>query len=336
MSILDHRILTGLVRKVRPVKMMAAPLFGTPRPVFGKSVGVDILTGSTGIVPYRHPGAPAGGNDKMVRGHINVELPHISERKFIEADDLVALRRPGTEHEPWAQEMILAELEDLRAKVERRVEATRWDLLTDGAASLPVEYEGGTSGTLSIDFQMAATHILDYSGAAWDTTTNPVLTHIKNAKSLLNRDGYNQGGSIDAYVSHADVFLWMALNDDIQTVMDEVTKKDFMGRGTDRGDGLLFQGITWHLVEEGYWSGATFIPYVGGADAQKWIVFKRGERVGDEFEGPVADVDRPAGQTGFFSKMYSKDDPSGAYLHVKYRGIPVLSRPDDLVSMRVK
>jgi len=337
-DLLDDRTLTRLMTRIKPVRPRSAPFFGTGQSVVpNDKVEWEQVRGHQNMVNYRDPGGEGGVSQDPEHGIVKCDLMSLREKVLITPKEEKWLRRPGTTPggPRYAEQIILRKLQNLRNKMERRKEATRWDLVQDGIASLPVERDDGSVTLHTADFKMLSDHKIDLSGAGdtWSDPDNDIIGAVGDIRRLMAQDSVN-GEVVDAYTT-SEVIEWIEENASAREIMsDSIKRARFEG-----SDSIRFKQINWHQVDGGYRlteaKDSTFRTYIDQHDTNRYVIFKTSGTKGREYTTVALDSDNTENVTGTFVKAWRQKDPSGLWVLACETSIPVLEEPDDIIVAQV-
>jgi hypothetical protein len=322
-DILDHTVLTGLVRELFPAANAGAALFSGPLPAPSDSWGFDVMTGKRTPPNYRHRKAAGGNQAALDREKVTMPLITIREKKPISNADIKDLRKPGTEHDRYGEQLVIDELTDLRNLVEIAKEKVRWDILRLGDPSVTIS---GTAVTL--DFKRGQTGHWDVTPAGddWDGSAPDILGDVGTWKRTVAEDS---GMPLTRAWCTSYLMTIMMKDTTVRALLSDSQKDAF----TREGWIPRFQGIDWFVYDAGYHDGTNFIPFVNGVSgtADQFIIFATDGFVGEERSCPAPDPE--AGDTiGLFAKSYDDDDPSVKWILVHETSLPGLTKPRQVLT----
>jgi hypothetical protein len=267
---LSYSVLTGVAREFEPnPDVLGAKIFttGARERIWGSSVGIDIEKFPRTMPKYRHPEAISGKQQRMIVKHIDVTLPCIKESVDISADTLNCLREPGTDRQAWGKAKIAAEMQALDIRINNRLEASRWAVLTTGIVSQALAVADDIA--FSIDFGIPTTPTTHLPAllttARWiqaPTTCTPV-SDIMGWKATYAKDS----GKVAKYgICNSVVMAGLMNATTVKALMGEQYKSDALRLGA---IGQIC-GLTLLPYDMGYVSGSTFYPFIGDTKFVLW------------------------------------------------------------------
>lgn len=128
--ILDHRELTGMIRKAVPVPSLAIrEIFTARRTVATKTFEVDIVHGRRTRAKWNSFGSSATKTTHRRIAKQPFTLGKIFSYRDLDEEDMKFLRQPGTEHENYMRGRVAEILREAAEEIMYLVEATCWDAL---------------------------------------------------------------------------------------------------------------------------------------------------------------------------------------------------------------
>lgn len=344
LDLLRPQVFNGVVQKFTTpeTKVMLNRVPKTPWPY--PTAEWDVLRGSMAVARYNVPGNEANIVDRLGRSHQNVAFATLREKKIFPTVLMRFLREPGSVNNVNAARLITRELRDLSERFDNRVEVDIWQALT---GTLPIhDAELGNIG--DVDYQFLPSH-KPHPAVGWDTATPAnIVADIKAWKKLILRDG--QVPVQEAWTS-TDVldyiFNSFATKGDAGTnfpaaaLLSDRMKDNFYTTGTLPG----FMGLNWNINENTYdpsgsaYTGNPVTPSVNSGatpflNYNSLIIgnFTDNKPV-ELYEGLITDERAPINYTGRFAKNWQDEDPSELQYLLTYSYLPVISRPEQFVSI---
>ncbi len=184
-----------------------------------------------------------------------------------------------------------------------------------------------------MDYKIPASH-KPTVGTSWATATPAqIVNDIKAWKRLIARDA--RVPAKDAWLTESTmdrVFQAFAANGGTNfpaaSLLSDRMKDQYYSSGTLPG----FMGLNWHTVESFFDTDAS-VPTLFVPDDALFITNLSDGRAMEIYEGPTADDEAPSGHTGKFSKTWKEKDPSARQVLIEYHALPVISRPEQIVSI---
>lgn len=283
----------------------------------------DIKSGSEAILSSVSIYAPATVQNKTTRKTVVVEAPRFPQKRFLSTAELNAVRAFGQQA---STELMATRIGDEQADMRLEIDRTREFMAMKALGGQIVD----GSGTVLVDFNLTGDQKPTLAGAAkWDQATGDPVKNIRGWKKYIS----------DRVPSVSE---WIALCG--SGTMDLLINNE-------KARQLLQYTAGQQIAEEGRiarLSGVNIDEYFGTyLDASN----ARQDMIGDkdfilvgwspdafsEQYAPSIDDDDPngvgkgvAGQL-FFSKSWKEEDPSGRWIKVEARPLPVVHRPEAIV-----
>ncbi len=325
------RALTTAVNNLKtPQRKIFGTLFaGKTHMVETDRIAFDVIGGSEGILRNISIHAPAEVTEKTGRKTVTLQAPRLAHKRFIHTAEMNAMRSYG---EQAAVELLAnrlnRELTDMRNMVERTLEF--WAASVLGGKILDAD------GTTLVDYNLQSTHkpVLGTNEKWTDSGVNPIKD-IRKWKRLIEQD---HGGEIQRWIAFVGYEAMDALV--TNTAVLDLLKYDAGRTVAEQGDVARLVGCD--LIEV----TGTYVDSLG--QRQPYVPSTHFVLVGysdDAFDcpyAPVVDSDAPQGVGNlgpgemFFAKSWPEQDPSGRWVKVEARPLPVLQRPGAVVYAKVK
>lgn len=323
-NIFKSRALTTAVNIMKPATTRILDvLFGRKKRELTDRLAWDIRSNSEKIMKSVSVYGPATVADKTGKKTVTVEAPRFPEKRFIPAADLNAMRAFGEQVAPeLMRERVANEQYDMRQKIDR----TREFMAATALRGKVIDAEG----TVIVDYNFAANHIPVLAGnALWTDAASDPLANIRAWKKLIGQ-------------ALGNVTSWFAFSG--SSAMDALLDNQ-------KALELLKYTVGRQLAEEGRVSslaGVAIEEYFGSyvddngdrhdmIEEDKFILIGMAPDVAGEHYSPVIDL-KASGGVGsgqkadlFFSKSWEDEDPSGRWVKVESRPLPVLYRPECIV-----
>lgn len=327
-DLLDPLVMRGVVEKLETPEalVLSNRLNRTPWPY--PSVTWDVIKGSRMVAKPNVPNSEAHIVPRLGVSQESAAFIYLREKKVFEPTTLHWLRAPGTLNNIQnAETAVLRELRDLNQRIDNFMEWSCWQALT---------------GTLVLDFPDVQA-VVDYKipdshkptvGTGWDTATPAqIIADVKAWKRLIARDG--RVPARDAFLTEATmdrIFNAFASNGTATAMaanlLSDRMKDQYYSSGVLPG----FLGLNWNTVESFYDSDAG-LPTLFVPDDALFLTNLTDNTPMEIMEGPSADDEAPDGFTGKFTKTWKEKDPSARQVLIEYHGLPVITRPEQIVSV---
>lgn len=324
-SLLEPQVLRGVVERLdKPEALVLSnSLPKTPWPY--PSVTWDVIKGSRMIAKPNVPNSEAHIVPRLGVSQESAAFIYLREKKVFEPTTLHWLRAPGSlNNTKNAEAAVLREVKDLNQRIDNFVEWSCWQAMT---GTLVLDYNDVQA---TVDYKIPASHKPTVT-TSWATATPvQIISDIKAWKRLIARDA--RVPATDAYLTDPTmdrIFNAFAANGSVPAnLLSDRMKDEFYKSGTLPG----FLGLNWHTIESFYDSDAGAATQFVADDALFITNLKEG-RAMEIMEGPTADDEAPDGHTGKFTKTWKEKDPSARQFLIEYSELPVISRPEQIVSI---
>jgi hypothetical protein len=299
------------------------------------NLAFDVITGSEGILPNISVVAPATVDTKTGVKTVTMKAPRLSNKRLVQAGSLDGARAWGQQLQNMMMEQRVAqEQRDMRNKHDRTLEF--W-----AAGALKGYIYDSDLSTVLVDYGLSASHRVTLTGDDLfnSPNSNPIL-RLRSWKKTIEDDSgavitgwlaYLGSAVMDALIGHEAVIEWLRTNLGSQIAesgrirrLAEVEMEEYNASFVDDA------GTRRRMIDEDE------IVLVGLCDDLTNTPF-----------APIVDDDAPNGvgnitfdQAGtpvpapFFSKSWPEKDPSGRWVKVESRPLPVLQRPGAVISAR--
>ena len=322
-NMFTNRVLTAAVNKMRPVKTRVLDLiFPRKKRQLTDLFAWDIKSSSERLLKNIRVSDAAQVTDKTGRKVITCQAPRFAEKRLIAAADLNGMRAFGEEAAPeLLKERLADEQFDMRTDVDR----TREFMAIKAVSGKVVDETGATI----VDYNFPAAQKPVLAGAAlWtDAASDPV----KNIRAWKKYIGDRVG--VDRFVAICGAGVMDALinNDNARELLQYAAGKQ-----------IAEEGRIAHLA------GVDIDEYFGSykdanGDRQQlmpdnvFCLVGIGPDTAAELYAPVVDL-KASGGVGkgkeaqvFFSKSWEVEDPSGRWVKVEARPLPVLFQPECVI-----
>jgi hypothetical protein len=322
-AIFHHRALTAAVNKMRPVKTHVLDLvFARKKRQLSALFLWDIKSSSERILKNISVSDAAQVTDKTGRKAITCEAPRFAEKRLISAADLDKMRAVGEQAAPeLMKERVADEQFDMRTDVDR----TREFMAIKALSGTVVD----ESGAVVVDYNFPADQkpVLASTAKWTDAASNPVK-NIRAWKKYI-------GDRVDV-----DKFVAICGSKAMDALISNPAALE-----------LLKYNAGKQLADDGriaFLAGTAIEEYFGsykdenGARQQLipdnvFAIVGIGPNTAAELYAPVADLKAGTGvgkgkaAQVFFSKSWEVEDPSGRWVKVESRPLPVLFQPECVI-----
>ena len=327
-------VLTAAVNKIKP-----SPMKVYDRLFRGKEhleptdkLAFEVISGSQGILKSISIYAPATVTDKTGRKVITMQAPRLAQKRFIHTAELNELRAYGEKIGfEMMQARIAREQKDMRAMIDRTLEF--WAVNALKGKILDADLT-----TVLVDYNLPASHKPVLTGTdLWTDSSSDPVSKIREFKKLIEDDSY------------ADIREWVAFvgSDVMDALLNHPKVRELLrySRGAQIAEnGRIEMLAEVKLIEyNGFFRDENgnlhrFIDpdeflLVGVCDDLTDVPFA--PIVDDDAPGGVGNVDENGNGVLYFSKSWKEEDPSGRWIKVEARPLPVLQRPGAVVDAKV-
>ena len=324
--------LAVLVTAINMMKTVTTPVlnkvFSRKKPQLTDVFEWEIKSGSLGLLDNIAVEAPATVADKTDRKIVTCKGPRYAEKRFIPASFFNQLKGFGTNQ---AGQLLSEKISDEQFDMKGKIDRTREFQAIKAIQGKVVDKKGNTI----VDYNFAGDQKVTLAGdAVWDSELSDPILNLRSWKKTIARAlGYTPSyaafcgsGAMDCLIAN-------------KSILDKL-KYTKGGMLADQGRIASLAGVT---IEEnfGYYkdddgSVHEMIP------ENAFILVGLAPEATGELYAPVVDLEAPTGvgknkkAQVFFSKSWKKDDPSGRWIKVESRPLPVLFNPGCIVVATVK
>jgi len=278
----------------------------------------DVKTSSEHLLSNISVSAEATVRGGIGRKNITCRAPRYAEKEFISAADLNNMRAFG---DAVAPELLKERVGDEQFDMKQTIDLTREFQAVKALSGQVVD----KNGVVLVDYNLPAAHKPVLAGTAlWTDAASDPIKNIRAWKKLIGQAGPVTGfaafcgtGAMDALINNGSARELLKY-----TMGDQIAKEGrvahLAGVDIDEYDGSYLDGSgTRHdLIPSGVFALVGFGPDVAAELFAPVIDLKAPGGVG---KGKEADI--------FFSKMWESEDPSGQWVKVESRPLPVFFRP---------
>ncbi len=327
-QLFQTRAMAAAVNLLKPVPtLILDKVFGKKSRQLTDRFAWDIASQSERILRNIQVHEPAQMSDNQGRKTITCSAPRFSEKRLIAAGDLNAMRAFGLEGE---NTLLKERIGGEQAEMKRKIDLTREFMAAKALSGQIID----DSGTLLVDFNFAASQKPVLTGTSlWsDPLSNPIQD-LRSWKKQISQ-AVGQVSSWVAFVGSQAMDALIANPSALELLKYTIGKE------------LAVDGRMATLV------GVELVEYLGSyldtngvrqdliPPTHFILVGLSGDHAA-ELCAPVIDFDAEGGvglgQPGdfFFSKSWNQEDPSGRWIKVEARPLPVLFRPECVVYAQV-
>lgn len=326
-NIFQTRALTAAVNLIRPVHTPVLDL------VFAKKSGQltphfawDVHAASEKVLGNISALESASIADNTTYKTITCEAPRFAEKRLIAASDLSGMRAFGS---TAASELLKERIGREQADMRRKIDLTREFMACKALSGQVLDAEGN----VLVDYHFDAAQTPTLTGTdLWTDAGSDPIANIRAWKKAIAQTGYVNrfvafcgSDAMDAIMSHAGVL--------------ELLKYTQGSQIAEQGRVAQFMGVEIHEVLGSYIDNADVRQDMIPAD--RFIMVGLAEDAYIELFAPVVDLDVATGVGSgvaaevFHSKAWVTEDPSGRWVKVEARPLPVLARPELILYAKV-
>jgi hypothetical protein len=324
------RVLTTAVNALRPPgrKVFQRHFAGRTHMEMSDRLAFEVISGSEEVLAAISVVAPATVTEKTGRKVVTLQAPRLAEKRFIHTSELNALRAYGEQvRVEMMSQRINRELTDMRNKHDRTLEF--W-----AAYALRGQILDADLTTVLVDYNFQSSHKPVLAGAdLWTDAQSDPVSDIREWKRLIEDDS---GHEVTGWVAWCG---WEAMD----ALLNHSKVRELLQY--ERGRQMAEEGRIVRLADvEIIEYNASFKDSSGTRQRfipqDAFILVGEGADVFDCPYAPVVDDDAPGGvgnigENGqgqlFFSKSWKEEDPSGRWIKVETRPLPVVQRPDAII-----
>jgi hypothetical protein len=320
-------VLNGVIQELTgPQDLRGVSLLpSSPNPF--QVVTYDTIRGSRMMAKPNVPNSEAHIVPQLGIGQVAAGYFYVREKKVFKPTTVYWLRQPGSLAAKRGEEAVLAEMQDLVDRTERFKEFCIWRGMFTGRINI-----NEPDVKANVDFQIADSHrIVLGTNDQWTHVTSgaydaPIRTQVQAWKRLVSRDALARLSDVWLNSYTLDVLM---RNQAFQGDMISDRQKDAL-QNENRIPGLF--GLTWHEYDLFFDTGVDVLPYIPDGVV---IGYAGDGRPFEMWNGPTADFDAPQGTTGRFTKTWIEKDPSARQALLEDNFFPVLTKPDQVIYVRV-
>lgn len=322
-NLFQTRALTAAVNNIRPVRTPVLDrVFARKKGQFTDRLAWDVKASAERLLSNLRVAAPATVRDQTTFKTVTTTAPRFAQKRLIPAADLNAARQYGSQA---GAEMLAAriadELFDMRADIDRTREFMAVKCLTGTVVD-----EAGVT-LVNYGFAGAQTPTLTGTDVWTDAASDPVK-NLRAWKKLIADEH-----PVDGFVAFCGSAAMDALLNNSKVL--ELLKYTSGSQVAESGRIARLAEVDIVEYFGTYKDAAGARQQLFGAD--KFALVGTGPDVSAELYAPVVDLEAADGVgTGapagvFFAKAWEDKDPSGRWLKVESRPLPVLYRPGCVV-----
>jgi len=323
------RTLTTAVNMMYDPSMMVFNRYfaGRARGEISDRLAFDVISGSQKILSNLSIYAPAKVTDKTGRKTITMEAPRLATKRHIAAAELNAMRAYGAQN---ATEMLSARI----AREQMDMMGEHWRTLEFWAVNaLKGKIFDSDLSTELCDFLVATDHstTLTGTGLFTDSSSDPIAK-LREYKRKIEQDS---GGPITGWtlLCGYEVIDALLKNTRVLALLQYNSSK--AERIATVGDLEKLVGCEIIEYTASYLDATATRQYLVNPD--QFILIGEAPDLTDMPYAPIIDFAAPGGVGNagagqmWFSKSWESQDPSGRWLKVEGRPMPVLQRPGNVI-----
>jgi hypothetical protein len=340
-SILQPTVLRGVIEQFTTPETltMLRRVPRTPHPY--PTVNWEVIAGSRNIATPNVPNSEAHIVPRQGRRSMSAAFVYLREKKVFEPTTIHWLRQVAASNDQLnrtnAEAAVLREIRDLNDRFDNFAEFLIWRALS---GKIAFDYNDVQT---EVDYKFNPDHKIDAT-TPWDSATpSSLVADIRRAKTLVEQNGRVQ--VTEAYASESA----------IDRIFDAYAQAGGSAPGAMLSDSMKesyyrtgslpnFMGMNWQIENSVF--DSTGSSYTGNPTTpaqetrfldEDTVLFANltANRPIELFEGPTADDEAPSGFTGKFAKTWKDRDPSARQALLEWNLLPVITRPDQIVSLNI-
>ena len=314
------RQLTLAINRMKPAPTKVLDtVFGRKKRQLTGTLKWEVKDSSGRLLSNISTAAPATVRGGIGRKVVTCSAPRFAEKELISADDLKDMRAFGS---VTATELLKERIGDEQADMKTSVDLTREFMAVKALSGQVVDKDG----TVLVDFNLPAAHKPTLTGTAlWTDAASDPVKNLRVWKKMISQ----QAGPVTGFAAFCGSGAMDALinNDNARELLrysagQQIAEEGRIARlakvNIDEYDGTYTDdsGVMHDLIPDNVFA------LVG-----------LGPQIAAELFAPVIDLEAPAGvgkgkpADMFFSKMWEENDPSGRWVKVEARPLPVMFQP---------
>ncbi|OGG93586.1 MAG: hypothetical protein A2527_11810 [Candidatus Lambdaproteobacteria bacterium RIFOXYD2_FULL_50_16] len=327
-NLFSTRALTAAVNLIKPAPtLILDQVFAKKKRQLTDRFAWDVKSHSERVLKNIEVHEPAQVADNSGFKTITCRAPRFAEKRLINAHDLNAMRAFG---EQANVELLKERIGQEQVDMKRKIDLTREFMAAKALSGQVVD----DAGTVLVDYNFAAgqTPILTGTNLWTDAASSP-LKNIRAWKKLISQEA----GNVPKFVAFCGSDAMDALMSNQSAL--EMLKYTQGAQLAEQGRVLTFGGAEIHEYYGSYVDANNVRQDLIPAD--HFVLVGLADDAFAELTAPVVDFESEAGVGSgkpgefFFSKSWKMDDPSGRWVKVEARPLPVLHRPECVVYAKV-
>ena len=326
----DSSTLVGVLNEIQPRDSHTWAGKLPTRPVTGAvTVEWEVEYGSSQeLAELNSPGGEANIIGTDGRSFMSGALLGVREKAVIDGFVERWTRASATSNEVQNAQRYVAST--LRRISDRHANLQEWACWKALSGSIPLR---GSRVTGDVDMGFKASHKVT-AGTVWENATiGQIRADIEALKELIDLDGSVLADT--AYVPSDILALVLEKFADQPQLLTDSMKQAYYGGGTLPG----FMGLNWKIVRKTYdvrspldycKSQAYYMPrdtiYVGNYSENTPFQI---------LEGTTDDLNFPDGSTGWHARSWLENDPGQRVILGENRFLPVITKPDQMASLKI-
>lgn len=315
------RALTTSVNLMKPAPTRVLDVvFSNKKRQLQDTFSWDVKAGSEGLLPNISVAAEATVRGGIGRKNLTCRAPRYAEKEFIAAADLNDMRKFGDASYP---ELLKERIADEQYDMRQRVDLTREFQACKALSGQVVDKDGN----VLVDYNLPAAHTPTLINTAlWTDAASDPIGNIRAWKKLIAQNG----GPVTGFAAFcgSDAMTALINNESVRGLLGYQAGQQI----AETGGISRLAGVG--SIEEYFGS------YLNSAGTRfdlipedVFALVGLGPQVAAELFAPVIDLKAPGGvgkgQAAdiFFSKMWEVEDPSGQWIKVESRPLPVFFQP---------
>lgn len=347
-SILQPTVLRGVIEQFQTPETLTmlrrTPRTSNPFP----TVQWEVIAGSRNIATPNVPNSEAHIIPRQGRRSLSAAFVYLREKKVFEPTTIHWLRQVAANNDQLnrtnAEAAVLREIRDLNDRFDNFAEFLIWRALSGR-----IEFDYNDVYT-EVDYKFNPDHFIeattDWRNEDGSTTAagpKDLVADIRRATALVEKNGRVKATEAFASETTIDAIFdaYAAAGSSAPgALLSDSMKESYYRTGTLPN----FLGLNWKIENSVFDATGSSYGANPTTPAQETRFLDQNtvlignlsaNRPIELFEGPTADDEAPAGFTGKFAKTWKEKDPSARQALLEWNLLPVVTRPDQIVSLKV-
>ncbi|MBF0410981.1 MAG: major capsid protein [Candidatus Riflebacteria bacterium] len=321
------RVLTEAVNKIKTgTSLILDTVFSRKKMELSSRLAWDIISGNETLLKNLKVTDSASISNLIGRSNVICEAPRFAEKRMVTAAMFDNLRAFGEQDRP---QLLAAKIAEEQLDMKGKIDRTREFMAAKALGGQVVDVDG----KVLVDYNFSETQKPVLEGKKlWTDSESDPIKDIRGWVKLI-KQSVNTVGRLAAFVA----------TDVMDALLNHPKVLDLLKYTS--GSQLAENGRIVHLA------GVDLIEYNGSyilngirydfIPSKYFVLIGIDRENAAELYAPVVDLDAPNGvgsglaASMFFSKSWKVEDPSGRWIKVEARPLPVLFKPECIVYAKV-